>query len=119
MPLPSLDMVQQLSNRLIREQLDYGQEKEKENLDILLLIMNSDQMQVFQLVTHLGEHGDECFFIHISGRIGKMYIWKAIITYFRLKGLIMLLATSSDIAALLLHLGKTAHSIFKIPNDAD
>jgi len=44
MPLPSPDMVLQLGNRLIREQLGYDQEKEKEDLDILLPTLNSDQM---------------------------------------------------------------------------
>ena len=42
MPLPLPDMVRRLGNRFIREQLDYDREKEKENLDILLLTLNSD-----------------------------------------------------------------------------
>jgi len=39
--------------------------------------------------------------------------------YFRSKGLIVLSVTSSGIAALLLPMGNTAHSMFKIPIDAN
>jgi len=48
-----------------------------------------------------------------------MYLWKAVITSFRSKGLIVLSVASFGIAALLLPLGKTAHSKFEILIDAD
>jgi len=113
MPLPLPKMVRQLGNRLIRERLDYDHH-------ILLLTLNLDQMRVFQLVTHLDDRGSEsCSFAYSSGGTRKTYLWKAIITYFRSKGLIVLLVASSSIVTLLLPLGKTAHSMFKIPIDAD
>ena len=65
MPLPSPDMVRRFGNRLIREKLDYDREKEKDNLDILLSTLNSDQIRVFQWVTHLDERGGKrCVFVY-------------------------------------------------------
>ena len=120
MPLPSPNLVLQLGNRLIREQLDYDQEQESHNLQRLLPTLNSDQMRVFQSVIQADEHGGGgCFFIYGSGGTGKTYLWKTIVTHFRSKGLIVLCVASSGIAALLLPFGKTAHSMFKIPIDAD
>jgi len=52
--------------------------------------------------------------VYGSGGIGKIYVWKAIITERRPKGKIILLVTSSGIAALLLPFGKTTHLMFKI-----
>ena len=112
--------MRQLGNRLIRKQLDYDQEQESHNLQMLLPTLNSDQMRVFQSVIHADEHGGGgCFFIYGSGGTGKTYLWKTIVIHFRSKGLIVLSMASSRITALLLRLGKTAHSMFKIPIDAD
>lgn len=73
-------------------------------------------MRVFQSITMSNEHGEGgCFFIYGSGGTGKTYLWKALITYIRSKDLIVLSVASSGIAALLLPMGKTAHSMFKIP----
>jgi len=75
MPLPSPNLVHQLGNKLIREQLDYDQEQEKHNLQMLQPTLNSDQMRVFQSVIHADEHGGgRCFFIYGSGGIGKTYL---------------------------------------------
>ena len=85
----------------------------------MLQTLNLDQIRVFQFVTQLDERGSErCLFVYGSGGTGKTYLWKAIITYFRSKGLIVLSVASFGIAALLLPLGKTTHSMFKIPIDA-
>ena len=116
MPLPSPEMLRRTSNRLIREQLDYDVSIEKDNLDMYLRTLNRDQMRVFQSITMSNEHGEKgCFFIYGSGGTRKTYLWKALITYIRSKGLIVLSVASSGIAALLLPMGKTAHSMFKIP----
>ena len=44
MPLPSPNLLHQLGNKLIGEQLDYDQEQEKHNLEMLLPTLNTDQM---------------------------------------------------------------------------
>jgi len=49
MPLPSPNLLRQLGNKLIREQLDYDQEQEKHNLEMLLPTLNTDQMRVFSI----------------------------------------------------------------------
>ena len=87
---------------------------------MLLPTLNSNQMRVFQSAIHVEEHGGVgCFFIYDSGATGKKNLWKTIVTHFRSKGLIVLSVASFRLAALLLHFGKTAHSMFKIPIDAN
>jgi len=72
MSSPPSDMMRWLGNRLIREQLHYDQEKEKDNLDIMLPTLNLDQIQIFQSVTHLDEHfNGSCFFAYGSGGTRK------------------------------------------------
>ena len=119
MPLPSYDVAQRLRNRLIWEQLDYDIATEAGALTSLLPTLNSYQMQVFQnVITANDSNEGGCFFVYGSGGTGKTYVWKAIIAALRSKGKVILSVASSEIAALLLPLGKTAHSIFKIPINA-
>ena len=75
MSLPSPNLLHQLDNKLIREQLDYDQEQEKHNLEMLLPTLNTDQMRVFQSVIHADEHGEGgFFFVYGSGGTGKTYL---------------------------------------------
>jgi len=74
---------------------------------------------VFQnVITADDSNEGGCFFVYGSGGTGKTYVWKAIIAALHSKGKIILSVTSSEIAALLLPLGKTTHSMFKIPINA-
>jgi ATP-dependent DNA helicase PIF1 len=53
------------------------------------------------------------------GRIGKTFLWNAIIAKLRSENKIVLAVASSGVASLLLPRGRTAHSRFKIPIDID
>jgi len=59
------------------------------------------------------------FFIYSSGGTGKTYLWNTLISKFRSEKHMVLAVASSGIASLLLPGGKTAHSVFKIPLQAD
>ncbi|GKB91001.1 putative PIF1 DNA helicase/replication protein A1-like protein [Tanacetum coccineum] len=56
------------------------------------------------------------FFVYGCGGTGKMYLWKAIISWIRLLRRIVLSVASSGIASLLLPGGRTAHSRLHNPN---
>jgi len=75
-------------------------------------------MDIFRAVVNADDynHGKFFFFwVHGSGRTGKIYLWKAIVATLRSKGKIILSVGSSGIVALLLPFDKTAHAMFKIP----
>jgi len=53
------------------------------------------------------------------GGTGKIFLWKAIVSYLRARKKIVLTVASSGVASLLLPNGRTAHSRFRIPIDLD
>ena len=53
------------------------------------------------------------------GGTGKTYLWNAIVAFVRAQKKIVLTVASSGVASLLLPGGRTAHSRFKIPCDAE
>ncbi|XP_016192549.1 uncharacterized protein LOC107633431 [Arachis ipaensis] len=59
------------------------------------------------------------FFVDGPGGSGKTFLYRAIIAELRNKGHIILITASSGIAATLLPGGRTAHSRFKIPINAE
>jgi hypothetical protein len=69
--------------------------------------MSTDQVLQFEI------------YKNFIGGTGKSYIANALLDYVRSIGGIALAVSSSGIASLLLHDGKTAHSQFKIPLKAD
>ncbi|XP_071696639.1 uncharacterized protein [Rutidosis leptorrhynchoides] len=78
--------------------------------------MNAKQKQIYELLTTASyNQKSELTFIYGHGGTGKTFLWKAIITALRARGKIVLAVASSGIASLLLPLGRTAHSRFKLP----
>lgn len=59
------------------------------------------------------------FFLYGYGGADKTYIWRAMSTELRSMGDIVLFVASSEIAALLIHGGRTTHSRFVIPINVD
>nr|GEU54236.1 DNA helicase PIF1, ATP-dependent [Tanacetum cinerariifolium] len=57
----------------------------------------------------------ELLFIYGHGGTGKTFLWRTIISSFRSHGKIVLVVASSGIASLLLPVGRTSHSRFKLP----
>ncbi|KAG5566136.1 hypothetical protein RHGRI_001911 [Rhododendron griersonianum] len=120
MPLPSSREAEIVSNRLIREELQYDSTFELQSFQSLHGGLNDDQLKVFNtIVEAYDSRRGGLFFVYGSGGTGKTYLWKSLIAKFRAENKIVLAVASSGIAALLLPGGRTAHSHFKIPLNPD
>ncbi|XP_071713363.1 uncharacterized protein [Rutidosis leptorrhynchoides] len=118
--LPSLpdDLLLDLANRLIMEERNYDRESLNEELSHLESKMNVKQRRIYELIRDSSSNNrTELLFVYGHGGTGKTFLWKAIITCLRAKGKIVLAVASSSITSLLLPLGRTAHSRFKLPID--
>ena len=82
----------------------------------LVNLLNDDQKIAFTKIIDAVEHGrQEAFFLDGPGGTGKTFLYRAVLSSIRKKGLIALATASSGIAANILPGGRTAHSRFKIP----
>ena len=79
-----------------------------------------DQLKIFnKIVNAIDNNLPQQFVINAPGGCGKTFLFECISTYVRSKGLIALCCASTGIAAWNLEGGRTAHSMFKIPINAD
>ncbi|XP_031109293.1 ATP-dependent DNA helicase PIF1-like [Ipomoea triloba] len=68
-----------------------------------------------EVIQNVDNNTGGLFFVYGYGGIGKTFLWRALSSYLRAKGDIVLNVASSGIASLLLPGGRTAHSRFAIP----
>jgi hypothetical protein len=85
---------------------------------------NADQLFAFNAITDAVNASLEqrtvtsnVFFLNAPGGSGKSFVLDACTTYYRSKGVIILVAASTGIAAINLRFGMTAHRLFHIPLD--
>lgn len=103
-------------NRLIYDELNYDRVSLAAEFLQLLSTMTTEQRAIFdKVVDRVQSHKPGLFFISGFGGAGKTYLWRALASYFRSKGEIVLTVASSGIASLLIPGGRTAHSRFCIP----
>jgi len=120
LPLPTGSLIDDLNNKLLREELNYDINKLKEESTKLIQNLNQEQQFIYQqILGSLNQQKDNLFFIYGHGGTGKTYLWNAIITKIRSNNEIILAVASSEIASLLLPKGRTAHSRFRIPLSTD
>ncbi|XP_029151589.1 uncharacterized protein [Arachis hypogaea] len=82
--------------------------------------LNNDQSKAFKCIMNTIDRRESgVFFVDGPGGSGKTFLYRAIIAELRNKGHIVLVTASSGIAATLLPGGRTAHSRFKIPINAE
>ncbi|XP_072087869.1 uncharacterized protein [Arachis hypogaea] len=82
--------------------------------------LNHDQSAAFRCIMNTIDRRESgVFFVDGPGGAGKTFLYRAIIADLRIKGHIVLVTASSGIAATLLPGGRTAHSRFKIPINAE
>ncbi|KAL3813051.1 hypothetical protein ACJIZ3_014319 [Penstemon smallii] len=82
--------------------------------------LNAGQQVIYDKITRKilsGGHGS--FFLDGPGGTGKTYLYRALLAFVRSGGEIALAVASSGVAASLLPGGRTAHSRFKLPIDAE
>ncbi|XLU66211.1 hypothetical protein S245_025264 [Arachis hypogaea] len=78
--------------------------------------LNNDQSKAFKCIMNTIDRRESgVFFVDGPGGAGKTFIYRVIIAKLRNKGHIVLVTTSSRIAATLLPRGRTAYFRFKIP----
>ena len=108
-----------LDNSLIREELLYDSNLQKQIWQDNYLKMNTDQQSVFNSLRSAIDTGDSAshklFFLDAPGGTGKTFVFNSILAYARSLNKISLALASSGISAILLSGGRTGHSRFKIP----
>ena len=120
LPLPSGSLIDDLNNKLLREELNYHVNKLKEQNSNLVQNLNNEQKYIYEKVLNcITSKNQHLFFIYGHGGTGKTYLWNAIITKLRSNNEIVLAVASSGIASLLLPKGRSAHSRFRIQLSVD
>nr|VDD45198.1 unnamed protein product [Brassica oleracea] len=119
MPKPE-DFGSYNGNRLIDDELKYVVEDQLKENERLMAMTTDEQRGVYEQILDavLNDSGG-VFFLYGYGGTGKTFVYRALSSAIRSRGMIVLNTASSGIAALLLEGGRTAHSRFGIPIDAD
>jgi len=118
MPQPQHNWAALTLNPLILEQVNYNPEAECAELNAHLPTLNDDQQAAYMWIIESIKHQDpKVFFLNGQGGSGKTYMYNTICAKLRSEGMIILCVSSSRISALLIHGGRMAHSVFKIPID--
>ncbi|KAG6674120.1 hypothetical protein I3842_15G025900 [Carya illinoinensis] len=83
-------------------------------------VLNSEQKNAYDLILHtLVSNKAGAFFVDGPAGTGKTFLYRALLAEIRSKNMIALATASSGVAASILPGGRTAHSRFKIPLNAD
>ncbi|XP_020108369.1 uncharacterized protein LOC109724099 isoform X2 [Ananas comosus] len=120
LPIPNRLLIEDIGNRLLREEMDYDTDVLRNEHETLYNGLNTEQLAVYRSVlASVYENKGGVFFVYGHGGTGKTYLWQTIIAKLRSEAKIVLAVASSGIASLLLSGGRTAHSRFKIPIKLD
>jgi ATP-dependent DNA helicase PIF1 len=108
------------SNRFIEEELSYNFDTLSQTTYNLRVKLNDQQLHAFNtIVDTILSNIFVFFFLSGYGGTGKTFLWNAIITHLRAQKRIVLTVASSGVASLLLPVGRTTHSRFRIPCELD
>ncbi|XP_013751877.2 ATP-dependent DNA helicase PIF2-like [Brassica napus] len=119
MPKPE-DFGSYNGNRLIDDELKYVVEDQLKENERLMAMITDEQRGVYeQILDAVLTDSGGVFFLYGYGGTRKTFVYRALSSAIRSRGMIVLNTASSGIAALLLEGGRTAHSRFGIPIDAD
>ncbi|XP_076060333.1 uncharacterized protein LOC143036662 [Oratosquilla oratoria] len=107
------------SFNIIRREKSYNKTRLAEEVKEKLTTMNTDQRHcydtIMERVKNSKNYSNNGFFINAPGGIGKSFLLNALLDTLRSTKKIALAVASSGIAATVLHGGRTAHNMFKIP----
>ncbi|XP_038717417.1 uncharacterized protein LOC120010695 [Tripterygium wilfordii] len=119
MPIPDMNLVSGIKNKLIGEELNYCLNEMEDQFKKLHKCLNSEQLKAYNAIfDSITNKKGKTFFVSGYGGTGKTFLWRTILSKIRSEGRIGLAVASSGIAALLLPGGRTAHSPFRIPIDS-
>ncbi|XP_074342253.1 uncharacterized protein LOC141679735 [Apium graveolens] len=120
--LPELNIVSisKYKNELLLEEMMYDREQLRFKANEVIHCLNQMQRIIFdQIVESVDKDIGGFYFMYGPGGTGKTFLWSTLIARLRGEGKMVLPVASSGIASLLIDGGRTAHSRFKIPIDAD
>ncbi|XP_076065260.1 uncharacterized protein LOC143039273 [Oratosquilla oratoria] len=104
---------------VIRREKSYNKAKLEEEVKEKTVLLNDKQRQCYETVMARVEgdkkYRDNGIFLDAPGGTGKSFVLNLILDAVRSKGKVALAVASSGIAATVLHGGRTAHNMFKIP----
>jgi hypothetical protein len=103
--MPSLHVLQEIGNRLMKEDLNYDREKQKDEHDTIYQNLNENQKIALDIMEYVDNNQGKQIFVEGHGGTWKTYLWNAITTKIRSHGKIVLVVASCGIAALLLEGG--------------
>lgn len=116
MPQPPNSYIDCNVNNLIIEETSYDLTEMEKEFEKLISTCNKEQLQVYNSVMESVQKKEGgVFIVYGSGRCGKTYLWRTLISKLRSQREIVLPVASSGIAATVMPGGRTAHSRFKIP----
>ncbi|XP_057793329.1 uncharacterized protein LOC131009949 [Salvia miltiorrhiza] len=120
MPFSNEDIFQMNQNRLIIDELQYDRVALEEKYREFSQKCTDEQHHVHdKVLSAVNSNSGGMFFLYGYGGTGKTFIWKGLSAALRSKGDIVINVASSGIASLSLPGGRTAHSRFKIPINAN
>ncbi|KAF7812780.1 putative nuclease HARBI1 [Senna tora] len=109
--IPNDSIMDNMTNVLMSEELNYDRELLRSKHDALIFSLTSEQRNIYDLVMNVVNNSTgELFFVSDFGGSWKTYIWNTLTSGIRSNGLIVLTVASSGIASQLIPGGKTAHS---------
>ncbi|XP_013699854.1 ATP-dependent DNA helicase PIF1-like [Brassica napus] len=116
MPRPDETILKEISNTVLRQELNYDTEKERIEHEKLFTTINEDQKKIYNaVIDSVDTQAGKLFFLYGAGGTGKTYVYRTIIARLRSIGKLVIHVASAGIAALLLPGGRTAHSRLKLP----
>ncbi|KAH7657562.1 DNA helicase protein [Dioscorea alata] len=115
LPQPQSLNMNNLTDRLLQEELNYNIPQLQEDHLSMFAKLNAQQLAIYTQIQEAINNNGGMFFVYGHGGTGKTFLWNTIINGIRTEGKIVLAVASSGIASLLLPGGRTAHSRFKIP----
>ncbi|XP_076047336.1 uncharacterized protein LOC143028862 [Oratosquilla oratoria] len=119
--LDALDDIQcgEKTSNIIRREKAYNKEKLTEEVKEKSLLLNSKQRLCYDTVLFRIENAQKYrhngIFLDAPGGTGKSFVLNILLDTVRSQGKIALAVASSGIASTVLHGGRTAHNMFKIP----
>ncbi|XP_076041833.1 uncharacterized protein LOC143025715 [Oratosquilla oratoria] len=107
------------TSNIIRREKAYNKEKLTEEVKEKSLLLNSKQRLCYDTVLFRIENAQKYrhngIFLDAPGGTGKSFVLNILLDTVRSQGKIALAVASSGIASTVLHGGRTAHNMFKIP----
>uniref|UniRef100_A0A0D2ZU42 ATP-dependent DNA helicase n=2 Tax=Brassica oleracea var. oleracea TaxID=109376 RepID=A0A0D2ZU42_BRAOL len=100
LPQPDTSILSEINSQVLRQELMYKFEKEKETHRVLFSAMNTDQEKVYAAVLKsVDEQSGQLFFVSGAGGTGKTYLYRTIIARLRSVGKVVI--PGSSLAALI------------------